>query len=135
MGVGALSSRSFGLALGRFGAVGLISTLTYVVVATVSVRWAALPVLAANTVAYATSGVWSYFGHYYLTFRSDAAHGASVARFFVLFGLGYAASIGIVAADRRLGLPPELGTIMVAGFVPVMNFVVMQLWVFAGRGR
>jgi putative flippase GtrA len=123
--------RAFGFKLGRFGIVGVISTLIYVVMATIGARWTALPIVVVNAVAITASGAWGYIGHYYLTFRSDAAHGASAARFFALFGLGYVASTGIVFLNQQLALPPELGTAVVTIFLPVMNFLVMQLWVFS----
>jgi putative flippase GtrA len=126
-------TRAFGLKLGRFGIVGLISTAIYVVVATIGTRWTPLPLVLVSTAAYLASGVWSYVGHYHITFRSDTVHGTSVPKFFVLFGLGYAVQTGIVILNRRVGLPPELGTVAVAILLPVMNFIIMQLWVFAGH--
>ena len=126
--------RAFGFKLGRFGVVGVISTFLYIVIATIGARWTPFPILAVNAVAFVVSGIWGYLGHYYLTFRSDAAHGSSVLRFLVLFALGYVASSAIVFVNQRLGLPPEIGTVIVAVFLPLMNFGIMQLWVFTRRG-
>jgi putative flippase GtrA len=133
VGIGALSFSAFGLKLGRFGAVGLASTLIYVVVATAGARATALPILAVNAAAYVASGVWSYVAHYHITFRADVAHRDGALRFLVLFMLGYVASSLIVFLNQGFGLPSEVGTIAVALFLPAMNFVVMQLWVFARR--
>ena len=130
-----VSLRALGLKLGRFGLVGGISTLLYMGSATLGVRWAGLPVQAANTLAICISGTWGYIGHYYLTFRADTAHGAGVARFLALFALGYGVSSVIVYLNERLGLAPEIGSATVSVVLPVMNFVVMQLWVFARRSR
>jgi putative flippase GtrA len=126
-------TRALGLKLGRFGTVGIVSTLIYAMVATTGSRWTSLPLVIVTTIAYIASGAWGYFGHYHVTFRSDAAHRSSVAKFVVLFAIGYAVSTGIVLVNHRLRLPPEIGTVIVSAVLPVMNFVIMQLWVFAGR--
>ena len=97
-------------------------------------RWLGMPALAANTLAIFVSAAWGYVGHYYLTFRADTAHGTGVARFMALFVLGYGVSSAIVSLNQRLGLPPEIGTATAAVVLPVMNFFVMQLWVFARHG-
>ncbi|MGB8843266.1 MAG: GtrA family protein [Aliidongia sp.] len=124
-------SRAFSLKLGRFGVVGLVSTLIYAVIAAIGNNWTALPAEAVNSIAISISGLWSYIGHYRFTFRSDAAHGSSLARFFVLFALGYAVSSGIVLVSDRLGWQRNLATAIIVIIIPVINFVAMQLWVFA----
>ncbi len=129
-----MTARAFGLKLGRFGLVGAVSTLLYLGCSELGVRWIGLPVLAANTVAIFVSGAWGYVGHYYLTFRADTAHGTGLARFLVLFGLGYGVSSAIVFLNQLLGLPPEIGTVTASIVLPVMNFILMQLWVFTTRG-
>ena len=124
-------TRAFGLKLGRFGLVGLISTLVYVVAATILVHWTALPTLLINAVAFVASGAWGYLGHYYVTFRSDASHRTSFVKFFVLAAIGYAFSNGVILLDQHFGVSPDLGTGFIAVTMPVLNFVLMQLWVFA----
>jgi putative flippase GtrA len=126
-----VTARAWGLKLGRFGVVGAISTLLYLGVAELGVRWFGLPAMVANTLAIFVSGAWGYVGHYYLTFRADTAHGTGLVRFLIMFALGNAVSSAIVFLNQGLGLPPESGSIAVAIGLPVMNFVVMQLWVFA----
>ena len=128
-----MTLRAWGMKLGRFGVVGAISTLLYLGAAELGVRWLGLPALVANTAAIFISGTWGYVGHYYVPFRADTAHGTGLARFLVLFALGYAVSSAIVFVNQRLGLPPEIGTITASIILPVMNFIVMQLWVFAHR--
>jgi putative flippase GtrA len=123
--------RALGLKLGRFGVVGAISTLLYLGASELAVRWFGLPVEVANTLSIFLSGAWGYVGHYYVTFRADTAHGTGLARFLLLFVLGYVVSSAIVFLNQRLGLPPESGTITASIVLPVMNFILMQLWVFA----
>jgi putative flippase GtrA len=124
-------TRAFGLKLGRFGVVGLISTLIYAVIAALGNNLTALPAEAVNSIAISISGLWSYVGHYHITFRSDAAHRSSLAKFFVLLALGYAVSSCIVLLSDRLGWPRNLATAMIVITIPIINFVAMQLWVFA----
>jgi len=127
-----MTARALGLKLGRFGLVGAMSTLLYLGVSELGVHWFGMPALAANTLAIFTSGTWGYVGHYYLTFRADTAHGTGLARFMVMFALGYGVSSAIVFLNQFLGLPPEIGTATASVVLPVMNFFLMQLWVFAG---
>jgi putative flippase GtrA len=127
-------TRAFGLKLGRFGVVGLVSTLIYAVIAVLGNNLTALPAEAVNSIAICISGLWSYIGHYHITFHSDAAHRSSFAKFFVLFALGYAVSSGIVLLSDRLGWSRNLATAVIVITIPAINFVAMQLWVFA-HGR
>ena len=128
-----MTGRAWGWKIGRFGVVGVISTLLYMGTTELGVRWFGLPVLVANSLAIFLSGAWGYIGHYYVTFRADTAHGTGLARFLLLFALGYAVSNLIQFLNQYLGLPPESGTIAVTIALPVMNLILMQLWVFAGR--
>ena len=114
-------------------AVGVLATLVYAVVALSLNNGTALPAELVNALAFGASGVWSYIGHYHITFRSDAAHRSSILRFLVLAAIGYAVSSAIVKVNDRLGLPRNLATVMVTFVLPVLNFVLMQLWVFARR--
>lgn len=129
-----MTARALGLKLGRFGLVGAISTLLYLGVSELGMRWFGLPALVANTLAIFVSGAWGYVGHYYLTFQAETAHGAGLARFTGLFVLGYGVSSVIVFLNQRLGLPPEIGSATASVVLPVMNFFLMQLWVFARHG-
>jgi putative flippase GtrA len=129
-----MTTRTLGLKLGRFGVVGAISTLLYLGLSELGVRWLGMPALAANTLAIFISGAWGYVGHYYLTFRADTAHSTGLTRFMVLFVLGYGVSSAIVFLNQLLGLPPEIGTVTASVVLPVMNFILMQLWVFTARG-
>jgi putative flippase GtrA len=125
--------RALGFKLGRFGVVGILATVIYVVVATIGNRWTALPPVLVSTIAYCCSGAWSYVGHYHITFRAGTAHRTSIAKFIVLFCSGYAVSSGIVLLGEALGLLRDFATAAAAVVLPIMNFVIMQLWVFAGR--
>jgi|HubBroStandDraft_1064217.scaffolds.fasta_scaffold00855_14 putative flippase GtrA len=123
----------FGGKLGRFGLVGLLSTLLYGAVAVIGNNWTTLGGEAVNIIAFCTSSIWSYAGHYHITFRSDAAHRSSLVKFFALCGAGFGISSAIVVVNDRLGLPRNLATAIVAAILPVTNFLVMQLWVFTRR--
>lgn len=126
-------TRSFGLKLGRFGLVGGLSTVIYVVLSMAGNAWTGLPAELINTIAYCCSGAWGYVGHYHFTFRSDAAHRTGVAKFIVLFWAGYVVSSFLVLLNESLGLPRPLGPLVATIVLPIMNFVIMQLWVFASR--
>jgi putative flippase GtrA len=130
-----LNIRSAVRKLVTFGAVGIAASLIYGGTFLSLLHLSMLPVLAINAVAFAASAVCSYIGHYHLTFRSDAVHRVSVAKFLVLCGMGYILSSGIVFAGEWLKLPPEFDVAATFVVLPIMNFVVMQFWVFTGQVR
>jgi len=121
----------------RFALIGGMATLIYVVLAFVLSGGAGpviLPAVAASIAAYAVAAVFSYSGHKYFTFVSGGAHVFEAPRFAALtaLGLGISWLVPAVMADG-LGLSPAWPIIVTCLVVPVLNYVVLERWVFASR--
>lgn len=90
-----------------------------------------MPVALASLVAFGAGAVFSYFGHRLFTFRSKAAHGRSLSRFAGVNALAYATATGLpwILCDR-MGFAPLAGILAVCIVVPVMNFTLLNFYVF-----
>ena len=115
-----------------FGAVGVGASLVHIAVAWALMGWLQAGVFAANVTGFCTAFLWSYFGHYYLTFRARNAHRAAFGRFLAVALMGFAINNGVVWAwGAVIGQPGilaiTLGVIIAAGTV----FVASNFWAFA----
>jgi putative flippase GtrA len=114
--------------LSRFGAVGVLATLTYLAVSNLLIL-EGVSATAASVLGYLTGMVASFVGQSRYTFRVDAGHRHFV-RFCVLSALGLAISYMAVHITSLVALPPVLGTMATAILIPMISFVLMKLWVF-----
>jgi putative flippase GtrA len=121
--------------LARFGGVGVVATLVHVAVALlVSALLAAAP-LAANLAGFSASVLFSYFGHARLTFGVALAHRRHGPRFVVTALTGLAASTAITFLCQTWFRLPFWATMaLVAVLVPLLNYLMLRLWVF-GHAR
>lgn len=117
--------------IGRFAAIGIASTLLYAALAHGISVLTPLPAAAASLLAFAAGAVFSYFGHRMFTFRSKQSHGQAVSRFAGVNLLAYlvALFVPLVLSDV-LGYRPLVSFGAVCVIVPVMNFVLLNVWVF-----
>jgi putative flippase GtrA len=118
--------------LSRFGVVGLLATLTYLVMANALIYLGALGPGLASVIAYLAGMVVSYLGQSRWTFNG-AGGKREVARFAVLSSAGLLLSYAAPHAALRLGLPSAAGTAIPALAVPLLSFLVMRLWVFGSH--
>lgn len=123
------------LRLSRFAAVGALATVIYAVLAfclSGGLGLAILPAAPASLVAYAAAAAFSYAGHKYVTFVSHGAHVFEAPRFLALtaLGLGFAWLLPTILVGGA-GLPPAVPIIVTCILVPVVNYVVLDRWVFA----
>ena len=117
----------------RFAGVGGAATLIY---AGLAAGFGALGVRAvgASLLAYGLAGLFGYFGHKRVTFRSDRAHAEEAPRFAAasVMGAAIATAAPLVLTDAaRLPGFVAIGFTCVA--VPAMNFLVLDLLVFSRR--
>ena len=121
----------------RFALVGIAATAIYAAGAFLlsgGFGPAMLPAAAASVAAYVVAGLFSYGGHKYFTFVSGGNHLFEAPRFIVLtaVGLGISALLPVILVDGLL-LPPLVPIIATCVAVPVVNYVVLDRWVFASR--
>ena len=88
------------------------------------------PAVAA-VLAYGAAITFQYIGHSNYTFRAREPRRGGLVRFLVLNGVGLALSVLISVGFYAAGWPDWLASTLVVTALPVMNWVVMRLWVFA----
>lgn len=122
--------------LARFGAVGLSATVLYAVLAYVFGQGAHFAPVRASLAAYAVAAAYSYVAHKIVTFMSPGPHRSEAPRFVVATAAGFAiAYLAPAVLVGWLGLPPALPIVLTSLLVPVVNFILLSRWVFAGRER
>lgn len=122
----------------RFGVIGIIATALYGALATVLTEWdwAGIEATSASVVAYLVAAIFSYLSHKSITFLSTRSHRVEGPRFVALTLAGLAvAFLAPVMLTDILGLQPIFAILFTCVVVPMMNFVVMDRWVFAHRRR
>lgn len=118
--------------LSRFALIGVGATVLYGVLALVLAR--ALAPVQASVAAYAVATLFSYLGHKFVTFMSDGAHRTEAPRFLMLSAVGFAIATVLPALfTNLLGWPPIVAVIATCIVVPLLNLLVLDRWVFAGR--
>jgi putative flippase GtrA len=123
--------------IARFGAVGIVATAIYAILATVLTKWdwIGLKPVTASLAAYAAAAIFSYLAHKSVTFLSSGAHRLEGPRFLALTATGIAIAYAApVVLTDIFDLEPVFAILATCVLVPALNFVVMDRWVFAGRG-
>jgi putative flippase GtrA len=119
----------------RFGGVGLLATLSHVLVALAVERLAPVSAQGANLAGFAAGVAVSYAGHARVTFGAPLRSGPQFLRFVVLALVGLAVSSATVElVGRVLGLGFGMAMAVVAVVVPAASFLAMRLWVFRAPG-
>lgn len=122
--------------LSGFLSIGLLATISHVVVATLCAYALPISVFLANFLGFCSAFGLSYLGHARVTFAVEADHRAHLPRFLVaaLAGLGVSSAITWIVHDR-IGAPFWLAMLCAAIFVPVFNYALLRIWVFVPRRR
>lgn len=125
--------RTRGGLISRFAIVGLASTGLYAVLALASEQWLGMTAIVASVAAYAVATIFSYLGQKFVTFRSGGAHRSEGPRFLALTALGFAIATALPAIGQQLNLPTIVPVALTCVLVPLINFFVLDRWVFAAR--
>lgn len=115
--------------ISKFAVIGLMSTGLYAMVA----YWLSMAgsAVQASIVAYGIAAVFSYYGHKFVTFASDGAHGVEGPRFVTLTIAGLFISWSLpFALSGRLGLSPLVPIVATCVLIPAFNYVILGKWVF-----
>ncbi len=126
-------SRDQGTRLVRFGVVGVGATFVYAIVAYILAGVFPRSAALASLIAFSISGVVSYYGHRLFTFKSGGSHARSAPRFVGvnLLAYGFSAAIPWILSDW-LGYRPTISIAIVCIVIPVMNYLLLNLFVFKG---
>ena len=117
------------LKLTRFAAVGLSSSLLYGLLASAFIH-AKVGLVVAHCIAYALAIPFSYFAQRGFAFRSSRSHVMSFPRFLLTNGVSFLLSTGIVAMSTALQIPAAAAIAAVIVFVPLINYLCLNAWVF-----
>jgi len=88
------------------------------------------PVWVATTIAFWASLAVVFLTNKYVTFGARGMAHRQIVRYFVLLGVNYLATLGVIALADHLGLGYQIGKIVAVGMTTVWNYFVYQLWVF-----
>jgi putative flippase GtrA len=132
--ISAASDAPFGRLLAklvRFGIVGVLSGAIYAVVTALLISELHAGPVVASVVGYCVSVPASFLGHRRFSFRSQGRWTVEAQRFVLTQALNIAVTAGsMYAATAWLGAHYGWGMFAAVIFVPIANFVVMNLWVF-----
>lgn len=134
-GIGAFASklRVFQKLL-RFGAVGGVSTVVHGAVLTALVETADVHPTLANIAAFIAAFLTSYFGHYYITFKSTRRHLESAPRYLAVALAGLANNTFIFLLMVN-GLKVHYGFAFALAIVstPILVFALSQRFVYGAN--
>ncbi|MEM6638083.1 MAG: GtrA family protein [Pseudomonadota bacterium] len=113
-----------------FALVGGVTALTYAGGYMV-LREVGVSAVLAATLSYLAAITLQYFGHSGITFRKNPRDRGQLLRFLVLNGAGLATAVAItLVLTQYFGAEDWMASVAVILVLPVMNWVVMRLWVF-----
>jgi putative flippase GtrA len=91
------------------------------------------PIWVAATIAFWASLAVVFLSNKYLTFGARGMGHRQLARYFVLLGINYLATLGIIAVAQRIGVGYQVGKVAAVAVTTVWNYLAYQLWVFRER--
>jgi putative flippase GtrA len=87
--------------------------------------------LLANVMGWLVAFMFSFLGHYHLTFRDQAAPiGRSALRFFGVSAMGFAINQALYAISLAFGQPYDLALFCVLLMVAVLTYFLSRRWAF-----
>ena len=118
----------------RFAVVGATSGLVFAAVTTLLVSLLGVDPKLASIGGYIVSMPANFIGNRTFSFRSRGAWHGEALRFCILHLVNMAVAGGTMGAIvDMLGLHYAFGIVGAIVLVPLVNFVLMKLWVFAPR--
>jgi putative flippase GtrA len=93
----------------------------------------ATPIWVAATIAFWASLAVVFLSNKYLTFGARGMGHRQLVRYFVLLGINYLATLGIIAVAQRIGVGYQVGKVAAVAVTTVWNYLAYQLWVFRER--
>lgn len=114
-----------------FAIIGFFSTLVHGAVLVVAVENFFFPVTASHLLAFCTANVFSYFMNSRLTFGAPLSW-VRYVRFFAASLLSLGMTLLIARLTENQGVHYLLGFALIVVLVPVLSFLVMRFWTFAG---
>lgn len=118
--------------IATFGLVGLTASLVHFLAATGLYRLGFASLFAANAAGFACAFAVSYFGHYFLTFKSDSAHGPALAKFALTAATGFAVNnVVLWVFAGWFGMRGEIALALAIGMAAIAVYVLSRNFAFA----
>jgi len=115
-----------------FSGIGIINTLIHLAVVVVLVEAFSTHPVLANTLAFLTANVFSYWANCRWIFRA-APTSRRYPRFFIVSVSGLILTVVITSIAAALDWHYLMGTIMVIGTLPILTFVAHRTWTWSDR--
>lgn len=119
----------------RFAIVGVVVTASYSSVAYAGLAWLRLSPIMSSVLACSAAIVVSYLGQKYFTFRSTVGHQLELPKFLAACMIAVVASTVCLSVVTHAGWDFRIAILISALVLPLCNFTVMNLWVFAQTGH
>jgi putative flippase GtrA len=117
----------------RYAMVGVLVAATYVGLAALLRMTTPLSAPLASAIAFACAVVVQYVAHSRYTFGVEATNWLQAARFVTTVGLGFVLSTAFVGwLAPRWGICELCALLVVVIVLPIVNYLIFLLWVFAG---
>ncbi len=119
-----------------YGIVGLGASLVHILVAWIVTSLVPISIFLANLIGFLVAFLWSYFGHYFLTFQSAQPHRAAFTRFAAVALLGFGVNNGAVLAWARVTGAPSMTAVAFAVFFAAgVVFLAANFWAFRAKSN
>lgn len=115
----------------RFGLVGILATTIHITVVWTLLSTTLLPVLVANTIAFASVFGVSFAGNYLWTFGSPGSPRKTIVRFLTISAGAFFLNSVLLGAILKMGwLNPTLAVVGSAAVIPTITFLASRFWGF-----
>ncbi|MFW2543252.1 GtrA family protein [Primorskyibacter sp. 2E107] len=115
----------------RFALVGATVAGLYIALY-ITLLWVGLPIIVANAAAFVVAVSFQYLAQARFTFAKPVGDTRQVLKFTVMVGIGFMTSAGITGfLGPKLGLSHGVSALLVTIILPIQNYLLMSLWVFA----
>jgi len=119
------------LKMSRFALVGSFTAIIYLFGYNATRAFLGIPPALAAVASYVAAISFQYIGHAAFTFRKSASDRAQFVRFLVLNGIGLLAAVVLtVLVTELLGAADWVSSLSVVVALPLLNWIVMHIWVF-----
>jgi putative flippase GtrA len=129
--VSILRPQSFTRKISWFTVVGLIAAILYVIATVFFEKFMGFGPQLASGLGVLLSALFSYLGHYHLTFLVEGRHRVHGTRFVLQIAVTMVLNAAFIQLSHNtFGLPLWLSTTIFSVVMPVVNFVIYQIYTF-----
>lgn len=119
------------LLVGRFSAVGIISTFIHIGTVSIIMAKSHIVPMIANLLAFVLAFTFSFLGQYHWTFKARCNKKTALRRFFLVSMTAFLVNNILLASLLRIEvLSNYLSTILAATIIPVITYTASRIWAF-----